>query len=205
MNDVYLCFMANQPLEMVPGVVLGILAALIILTILLCWCRWSRLKSGNDARYEGDKKAMAKIRSTGSGHRPKLFTYKELEHATEGFSTKHELGGGGFGTVYRGKLANGQLVAVKKLNQGGSQGHQQFLNEVEVLIGDAGKGMTNLEQASLFRPFYSTKGDYGNGLGLYISNEIAERHDGRFLVESVVGNGTIVRLRLPLVGPTPAV
>lgn len=133
MNDIYLCFMANRPLEMVPGVVLGILAALIILTILLCWCRWSRLKSGNDARYEGDKKAMAKIRSTGSGHLPKLFTYKELEHATEGFSTKHELGGGGFGTVYRGKLANGQLVAVKKLNQGGSQGHQQFLNEVEVL------------------------------------------------------------------------
>jgi PAS domain S-box-containing protein len=76
---------------------------------------------------------------------------------------------------------------------------EQLLNEVEILVGDAGIGMSKTEQASLFRPFYSTKGDYGNGLGLYISNEIAERHQGRFLVDSVLGKGTIIRLRLPAV------
>jgi light-regulated signal transduction histidine kinase (bacteriophytochrome) len=76
---------------------------------------------------------------------------------------------------------------------------EPLLNEVEILVGDAGVGMSKSEQVSLFTPFYSTKGDLGNGLGLYISNEIAERHQGRFLVESVVGKGTLVRLRLPAV------
>jgi PAS domain S-box-containing protein len=75
---------------------------------------------------------------------------------------------------------------------------EQLLNEVEILVGDGGCGMTKVEQASLFRPFYSTKGDLGNGLGLYISSEIAERHQGRFVVESVPRKGTIVRLRLPM-------
>ena len=80
---------------------------------------------------------------------------------------------------------------------------EQLLNEVEILVGDSGAGMSKAEQSSLFRPFYSTKGDLGNGLGLYISNEIAERHRGRFLVESVVGKGTIVRLRLPVSAALP--
>jgi len=76
---------------------------------------------------------------------------------------------------------------------------EQLLNEVEILVGDAGSGMSKTEQSALFRPFNSTKGDYGNGLGLYISLEIAERHHGRFMVESVLGKGTIMRLRLPAV------
>jgi signal transduction histidine kinase len=74
---------------------------------------------------------------------------------------------------------------------------EHLFNEVEILVGDAGLGMSEAEQSALFRPFHSTKGDYGNGLGLYISQEIAERHHGRFIVESVLGKGTIMRLRLP--------
>jgi len=62
-----------------------------------------------------------------------LFSYKELEDATQGFSAAVELGGGGFGTVYKGKLADGRVIAVKKLNQEGRQGLQQFHNEVTVL------------------------------------------------------------------------
>ena len=49
----------------------------------------------------------------------------------------------------------------------------------------------------LFEPFYSTKGDLGNGLGLYISYEIVERHGGSLLVRSQVGIGTEIRVRLP--------
>jgi signal transduction histidine kinase len=52
-------------------------------------------------------------------------------------------------------------------------------------------------QSHLFQPFYSTKGDLGNGLGLYIAKEIAERHQGRLMIESRLGGGTTVRLRLP--------
>lgn len=74
---------------------------------------------------------------------------------------------------------------------------EQLQNEVEILVRDNGAGMSDVEQLSLFRPFYSTKGDLGNGLGLYISNEIAERHQGRLIIESATGQGTTVRFRLP--------
>ncbi|KAG0587482.1 hypothetical protein KC19_2G167600 [Ceratodon purpureus] len=122
----------KRRLYIILGVVSGFLAAVIIfLLVMLFWCRRSRY-AGDSVKYD-DKKAFEKIRSNGSGHLTQLFSYKELDHATQGFSAKQELGGGGFGTVYRGRLADGRMVAVKKLNQGGSQGIQQFLNEVEVL------------------------------------------------------------------------
>jgi signal transduction histidine kinase len=50
---------------------------------------------------------------------------------------------------------------------------------------------------NLFQPFYSTKGDLGNGLGLYISHEIVERHGGTLVVKSQLNVGTEVRVRLP--------
>ncbi|MGI4830430.1 MAG: ATP-binding protein, partial [Janthinobacterium lividum] len=70
-------------------------------------------------------------------------------------------------------------------------------SEIEITVVDDGVGMSEEEQNSLFKPFYSTKGDLGNGLGLYISKEIAERHHGHFKVESTRGAGTTVRLRVP--------
>ncbi len=55
------------------------------------------------------------------------FRYKELAAATDNFC--NELGKGGFGAVYKGLLANGQAVAVKKLD-GSAQGEKQFRAEV---------------------------------------------------------------------------
>jgi light-regulated signal transduction histidine kinase (bacteriophytochrome) len=69
--------------------------------------------------------------------------------------------------------------------------------ELEISVRDEGEGMSQETQRQLFRPFFSTKGDLGNGLGLYISNEIVERHGGRLAVESTLGIGTTMRMRLP--------
>jgi light-regulated signal transduction histidine kinase (bacteriophytochrome) len=68
---------------------------------------------------------------------------------------------------------------------------------LEIVVRDEGEGMSKETQQQLFRPFFSTKGDLGNGLGLYISNEIVERHGGRLAVESVLGIGTTMRITLP--------
>jgi signal transduction histidine kinase len=68
---------------------------------------------------------------------------------------------------------------------------------VEIRVRDNGHGMNDDALRHLFEPFYSTKGDLGNGLGLYISHEIMERHGGSLIVESQVGTGTEVRVRLP--------
>ncbi|KAF8029970.1 hypothetical protein BT93_E2403 [Corymbia citriodora subsp. variegata] len=50
--------------------------------------------------------------------------------ATNDFSEANKLGQGGFGTVYKGTLANGQVVAVKRLSADLGQGDQEFKNEV---------------------------------------------------------------------------
>ncbi|XP_023542183.1 G-type lectin S-receptor-like serine/threonine-protein kinase At4g27290 [Cucurbita pepo subsp. pepo] len=53
-----------------------------------------------------------------------------LEAATENFSVFNKIGEGGFGSVYKGKLPNGQEIAVKKLAETSGQGLQEFKNEV---------------------------------------------------------------------------
>jgi light-regulated signal transduction histidine kinase (bacteriophytochrome) len=67
----------------------------------------------------------------------------------------------------------------------------------EFVIRDEGHGMSDEALKNLFQPFYSTKGDLGNGLGLYISHEIVERHGGSLVVDSKQNVGTEVRVRLP--------
>ena len=72
--------------------------------------------------------------------------------------------------------------------------------ELEIAVRDEGEGMSKETQRQLFHPFFSTKGDLGNGLGLYSSNEIVERHGGRLTVESTLGIGTTMRISLPDAG-----
>ncbi|CAH8257722.1 unnamed protein product [Arabidopsis lyrata] len=61
------------------------------------------------------------------------FTYEELTDITEGFSKQNILGEGGFGYVYKGKLNDGKLVAVKQLKVGSRQGDREFKAEVEII------------------------------------------------------------------------
>lgn len=61
------------------------------------------------------------------------FTYEELTDITEGFSKQNILGEGGFGCVYKGKLHDGKLVAVKQLKVGSGQGDREFKAEVEII------------------------------------------------------------------------
>ncbi|XP_078166453.1 LEAF RUST 10 DISEASE-RESISTANCE LOCUS RECEPTOR-LIKE PROTEIN KINASE-like 1.1 isoform X2 [Carex rostrata] len=64
-----------------------------------------------------------------------IFSYEELREATEGFSKSKELGDGGFGIVYKGKLKDGRTVAVKRLYKNSYKSTRQFMNEVKILSG----------------------------------------------------------------------
>ncbi|KAK4485552.1 hypothetical protein RD792_008195 [Penstemon davidsonii] len=63
----------------------------------------------------------------------RIFTYKELHAATNGFSEEYKLGEGGFGSVYWGKTSDGLQIAVKKLKSMNSKAEMEFAVEVEVL------------------------------------------------------------------------
>ncbi|GAY48433.1 hypothetical protein CUMW_111620 [Citrus unshiu] len=63
----------------------------------------------------------------------RIFTYKELHTATNGFSDDNKLGEGGFGSVYWGRTGDGLQIAVKKLKAMNSKAEMEFAVEVEVL------------------------------------------------------------------------
>ncbi|CAJ1944967.1 unnamed protein product [Sphenostylis stenocarpa] len=63
----------------------------------------------------------------------RIFTYKELHAATNGFSDDNKLGEGGFGSVYWGRTSDGLQIAVKKLKAMNSKAEMEFAVEVEVL------------------------------------------------------------------------
>ncbi|KAL3748808.1 hypothetical protein ACJRO7_009962 [Eucalyptus globulus] len=62
-----------------------------------------------------------------------IFDYDELKKATNDFDPAEELGDGGFGTVFKGKLRDGRVVAVKRLYESNYKRVEQFMNEVEIL------------------------------------------------------------------------
>ncbi|XP_019261042.1 PREDICTED: cysteine-rich receptor-like protein kinase 10 [Nicotiana attenuata] len=58
------------------------------------------------------------------------YDFSTIRAATDNFSNANKLGQGGFGPVYKGKLPNGEEVAVKRLSADSGQGDLEFKNEV---------------------------------------------------------------------------
>lgn len=62
------------------------------------------------------------------------FQFRELQIATNNFSSKNLIGKGGFGNVYRGCLQDNTVVAVKRLKDGNAIGGEvQFQTEIEMI------------------------------------------------------------------------
>jgi len=66
----------------------------------------------------------------------------------------------------------------------------------DLRVRDTGKGISQEVMENLFDPFFTTKED-GLGLGLYISKQIINEHDGEMRVESEPGKGTAFSIWLP--------
>ncbi|EPS62760.1 hypothetical protein M569_12029 [Genlisea aurea] len=62
-----------------------------------------------------------------------FYTYKELKLGTDGFSLENKVGEGGFGSVYKAKLRNGEMAAVKVQSSDSKQGVKEFLTEIRVI------------------------------------------------------------------------
>jgi signal transduction histidine kinase len=71
-----------------------------------------------------------------------------------------------------------------------------------ITVADEGKGISPEHIASIFRPFFTTKG-HGTGLGLSLARRIVEAHGGKIEVSSEVGKGTHFVIFLPVTRNTP--
>ena len=69
---------------------------------------------------------------------------------------------------------------------------------VEITFTDTGKGMSENVKKKIFDPFFTTRSPQGTGLGLSVSYGIITRHGGEIDVESELGKGCVISLRLPV-------
>ena len=72
-------------------------------------------------------------------------------------------------------------------------------DRVSVRIRDTGKGIPKDIQGKIFDPFFTTKGpDEGEGLGLYVVQQIITKYNGTIDVETEDGVGTVFTIQLPI-------
>lgn len=99
----------------------------------------------------------------------------------------------------RAVIANLVFNAVEAMPHGGriTLGTCAESDRVVLTVSDDGAGMTEDVQRRALEPFFTTKGVKSTGLGLSESYGIVKRHGGDLGIESAVGQGTTVTVRLP--------
>jgi two-component system sensor histidine kinase PilS (NtrC family) len=93
-------------------------------------------------------------------------------------------------------MPNGGTITLS-VNDSPSEDKNNFAKEGMIIeITDSGAGMSKETQAKLFTPFFTTR-DEGTGLGLSTVKKIVEAHRGNIDIQSELGKGTKVRVKLP--------
>ena len=103
-------------------------AAVLVLSGIFFYLYWQR----KQALFAEDPYPGLEDQIKGSSTAPQKFLLKGLRKATGNFNHKNKLGKGGFGTVYKGLLANKE-VAVKRISKNSSQGKQEFIAEATTI------------------------------------------------------------------------
>ncbi|KFK35731.1 hypothetical protein AALP_AA4G029300 [Arabis alpina] len=99
-----------------------VIVNLLIVFILLLLCKKGYPRS--KTQMEKEFKSLEPMSS---------FTLKQIKTATNNFDIANRIGEGGFGHVYKGKLSNGTIIAVKQLSKVSKQGNREFLNEIGMI------------------------------------------------------------------------
>ncbi|OIO62064.1 MAG: hypothetical protein AUJ47_08490 [Candidatus Marinimicrobia bacterium CG1_02_48_14] len=78
-------------------------------------------------------------------------------------------------------------------------------DQVLFTVEDTGIGMSDEVRKRALEPFFSTKGEDGTGMGLAMVYGTIRRHFGKIEIESILGKGTVISIRFPLLQVTQSV
>ncbi|GAB2271542.1 hypothetical protein Dimus_006375 [Dionaea muscipula] len=124
---------SKRELFLIVGLVIFPFGSLLLLAGLgiLWWKRWKLSKVGLENFGAPTSPSSGELEAFSIPGLPVRYDYEELKAATDDFST--HIGSGGFGTVYRGVLADNSTVAVKKIINPSSQGKREFCTEIAII------------------------------------------------------------------------
>ncbi|KAI3881251.1 hypothetical protein MKW92_003408 [Papaver armeniacum] len=108
--------------------------AVLLSSIAVWWFYFHKKKKINAQDVEKDFQTVESLH----------FNFDIISTATDNFSDANKLGEGGFGSVYKGTLSDGQEIAVKRLSEDSGQGDQEFKNEVLLLAKLEHKNLVRL-------------------------------------------------------------
>ncbi|KAG8634591.1 probable LRR receptor-like serine/threonine-protein kinase RFK1 isoform X2 [Manihot esculenta] len=122
-SDLKLCSIGQKKgtVHIVVGVVGGASGLIFIVLGILWWRGYLPGKWGKTKGTEGPDLP------TGT------FSLKQIRAATDDFDYANKIGEGGFGSVYKGLLPDGTVIAVKQLSSKSRQGNREFLNEIGMI------------------------------------------------------------------------
>ncbi|XP_048425306.1 probable LRR receptor-like serine/threonine-protein kinase At1g06840 [Pyrus x bretschneideri] len=111
------------------GVILGTIAGAVTLSAIVSLLILRKHLKDRHAISRRRRTTKSSIKIEGV----KDFTFGEMAVATNNFSSSAQVGQGGYGKVYKGILADGTVVAIKRAQEGSLQGEKEFLTEIELL------------------------------------------------------------------------
>ncbi|XP_059447396.1 LEAF RUST 10 DISEASE-RESISTANCE LOCUS RECEPTOR-LIKE PROTEIN KINASE-like 1.2 isoform X2 [Corylus avellana] len=160
-NDRFLCFCADRPhhvrcqipernrhkLAIAFGVVCPVIFFIMICVFFIIRHHYKKKYASSTMlakNANSDPSSRSDLEGGSVYYGVPVYSYSELEEATNNFDTEKELGDGGFGIVYYGKLRDGREVAVKRLYEHNYRRVAQFMNEVEILTRLRHKNLVSL-------------------------------------------------------------
>uniref|UniRef100_A0A1S4BNY7 non-specific serine/threonine protein kinase n=1 Tax=Nicotiana tabacum TaxID=4097 RepID=A0A1S4BNY7_TOBAC len=106
-------------------IIAGAVTASLILIFAILFVSWRR--SRNRISKEEELRGLDLL--TG------VFTIRQIKVATDNSDAANKIGEGGFGSVYKGTLLDGTVIAVKQLSSKSKQGNREFVNEIGMISG----------------------------------------------------------------------
>ncbi|XP_006348929.1 probable LRR receptor-like serine/threonine-protein kinase At1g07650 [Solanum tuberosum] len=116
---------ADQKSKINVGILAGIIAGSVFLVLLIIGILYKGGCLGENVSTDRELKGL----DLQAG----LFTLRQIKAATKNFDPANKIGEGGFGSVYKGLLSDGTVIAVKQLSAKSKQGTREFLNEIGMI------------------------------------------------------------------------